>query len=98
MKKILRYYLTPNEKAPFAEWLKKVKDHTMRSRIERRLERVELGNYGDCEPVGEGVFELRLHFGSGYRVYFGEHDETMVLSQLILHFEKIHRRIYPRRN
>ena|SRR3990167_1599744 len=79
MKKILRYYLTAKGKSPFVTWLKKIKDHTVQARIERRLERMELNNYGDHKPVGEGVYELRLDFGPGYRVYFGEFDKTIVI-------------------
>lgn len=51
----------------------------IRAQINRRLERVALGNYGDCKPVGEGVFEMRFQFGAGYRVYFGEIDNSIVL-------------------
>lgn len=79
-KKELRYYKLPNGKSPFVEWITHFKDKVTRIRIERRLERMELGHYGDCEPVGEGVYELRLHFGSGYRVYFVEQgDEVLIL-------------------
>ncbi len=48
-------------------------------RINRRLERLAAGNYGDCKPIGEGVFEMRLQFGAGYRVYFGEINNHIVL-------------------
>ena len=41
--------------------------------------RVEAGNFGDCEPVGDGVTELRIHVGAGYRVYFGRHGKTVVI-------------------
>lgn len=51
----------------------------MRHRIRRRLDRVEIGNYGDYKPLGDGVYELKLHFGSGYRVYFAEYDEIIVI-------------------
>ena len=44
-----------------------------------RLDRLELGNFGDCKPVGEGVLELRLDFGPGYRVYFAEDGPIIVL-------------------
>jgi putative addiction module killer protein len=44
-----------------------------------RVDRVEMGNMGDCHAVGEGVCELRLHFGAGYRIYFGETNNTIVL-------------------
>jgi len=79
MKKELRYYLTPGGKAAFAEWIKKIKDHTTQSRIDRRLERMEFGNYGDHKSLGGGVYELRLAFGPGYRVYFAVQNEVIVL-------------------
>ena len=79
MEKELRYYKKANGQEPLVEWLNKFKDHVVRSRIERRIERLEIGNYGDCEPVGEGVFEVKLHFGPGYRVYFAEVGKTIIL-------------------
>lgn len=77
--KILRNYITSSGKVPFLEWLNSHKDSTTRLRIRRRIDRLELGNFGDCEPVGEGVFELRLFFGPGYRIYFAELDDTIVI-------------------
>jgi putative addiction module killer protein len=50
-----------------------------RKRILARVSRLQQGNYGDCESVGDGVSELRLFFGSGYRVYFGEKDNQIVV-------------------
>lgn len=50
-----------------------------RKRILARVSRLQQGNYRDCEPVGEGVSELRLFFGSGYRVYFGEQDNHIIV-------------------
>ena len=49
------------------------------ARIRVRLRQIEAGNIGDCEPVGEGVTELRIHVGPGYRVYFGKHGKWIVL-------------------
>lgn len=49
------------------------------NRIRARLDRLEKGNLGDYQSVGSGVFELRLHFGAGYRIYFGEVDRTIIL-------------------
>jgi putative addiction module killer protein len=43
------------------------------------LDRVEIGNYGDYKSLGDGVYELKLHFGSGYRVYFAEYDNIIVI-------------------
>lgn len=51
----------------------------MRRRILQRLRRVEVGNYGDYKSLKDGVFELRLMFGSGYRIYFAEQGETVVI-------------------
>lgn len=72
-------YARDNEKEPFTEWLYGLRDITGRKRILARVSRLQQGNYGDCEPVGEGVSELRLFFGPGYRVYFGEHDNEIVV-------------------
>ena len=54
----------------FDEWLSKLKDAKGKARIIERVRSVERGNFGDCESVGEGVSEMRIHFGPGYRVYF----------------------------
>jgi putative addiction module killer protein len=56
--------------AEFANWLDGLSDTSARARIQIRLERLAAGNPGDAEPVGEGVSELRIHYGPGYRVYF----------------------------
>lgn len=79
MKKELRTYRTKQGKEPFIDWLNSLKDRVGRANIYNRLNRVALGNYGDCEPVGQGVYELRIHYGPGYRVYFSEQRETIIL-------------------
>lgn len=68
-----------NGNEPFTQWLYDLKDSVGRKRILIRITRLEQGNYGDCEPVGEGVSELRMFFGPGYRVYFGEDAENIVV-------------------
>jgi putative addiction module killer protein len=75
----LREYRLPNGKAPFSEWLRDLRDREARARIRVRLNRVRLGNFGDSTPLGEGLFELRLMFGPGYRVYFGREGDRLVL-------------------
>ncbi len=75
----LQAYRTPDGRSPFAEWLESIQDNRTQSRVQTRLDRLEAGDFGDCRAVGEGVFELRLHFGAGYRIYFGEVDNTIVL-------------------
>ncbi|MBP8002220.1 MAG: type II toxin-antitoxin system RelE/ParE family toxin [Chloroflexi bacterium] len=64
---------------PFTDWLNGLRDATTRRRILQRLLRLEQGHYGDVKPVGAGVNELRFFFGAGYRVYFGEDGDTLVV-------------------
>ena len=64
---------------PFTEWLDSLRDKAASARIRVRLRRIEAGNFGDCEPVGEGVSEMRIHVGAGYRVYFGRHGQRVIL-------------------
>jgi len=75
----LTIYQTVEGKQPFTEWFTSIRDAKTRIRIRRRLDRVELGNLGDHKAVGAGVFELRLFFGTGYRVYYAEDGDTVVL-------------------
>ena len=75
----IEVYETPNGQAPFSAWFASIQDIRTQTRIRGRLDRLEKENYGDCQSVGSGVFELRLHFGPGYRIYFGEVDRTIVL-------------------
>lgn len=78
MKEIV-IYQTADGKEPFTQWRRSLKDKTTIARIDRRLDQVARGHYGDFRPVGEGVFELRLFFGPGYRLYFAEDGDTVVL-------------------
>ena len=64
---------------PFTQWLNGLQDKQIRIRILARLSRLQQGNYGDFQSVGNGVFELRLFFGSGYRIYFGKKDRQIVV-------------------
>ena len=75
----LQIYHDPNGREPLTEWLESIRDQKTRNRIQVRLNRLEFGHFGDCKSVGEGVFEIRLQFGAGYRIYFGEVDKTVVL-------------------
>ena len=79
MKKTLLIYEAANGKEPFTEWLHGLRDAVTRRRILRRLLRVEQGHYGDYKSVGEGVYELRFFFGAGYRIYFGEDGDKIVV-------------------
>lgn len=75
----LRYYQTSAGERPFVEWLQGLADRHARTRIEARLARVAVGNLGDIEPVGEGILELRIDWGPGYRVYFSRVGKVIVL-------------------
>ncbi|MDE0425767.1 type II toxin-antitoxin system RelE/ParE family toxin [Candidatus Poribacteria bacterium] len=75
----LQAYRTSKGREPFTEWLISIHDRNTRNRIERRLDRIRSGNFGDYRTVGAGVFELRFSLGAGYRIYFGEVDDTIVL-------------------
>jgi putative addiction module killer protein len=75
----IRRYNTPDGRIPFAEWRNSLRDRKAILIIDNRLRRVRLGNFGDCRSVGEGVCELRIDYGSGYRIYFGQIGSTIVL-------------------
>lgn len=63
----------------FVEWFYELKDVVGRAAIKKRIDRVEEGNFGDHRFVGEGVWEIRIHIGPGYRVYYGEDGPQIVL-------------------
>lgn len=68
-----------NGREPFTKWLKSLKDRKARSRILQRLRLVEQGHFGDVKSLGGGMYELRFFFGSGYRVYFADHRQNIVV-------------------
>jgi putative addiction module killer protein len=70
--------LTPAGRSPFRDWLTTL-DVSVRARIQARVLRFETGNLGDHKAVGGGVWEARLAFGPGYRIYFGRHQRAVVL-------------------
>lgn len=78
MIELLRYQ-GEDGREPFTQWLNALRDKVAQARIRIRLRQVQAGNFGDCESVGEGVIELRIHVGAGYRVYCGRHGKTVVL-------------------
>lgn len=63
----------------FARWIDGLKDIRARARIQARIERLAAGNPGDVKPVGEGVSEMRIDHGPGYRVYYMQHGRTVIL-------------------
>jgi len=65
--------------AVFLRWLRELRDVRARARIQIRVDRLSLGNPGDVMPVGEGVSEMRIDYGPGYRVYFARRGKTVVV-------------------
>lgn len=65
--------------ADFDQWLSGLRDVVAKARIVQRIESATFGNFGDCAPVGEGISEMRIHAGSGYRVYFTRIGSTVYL-------------------
>lgn len=73
------YYETEDGRQPFREWFVSLKDIETRNKIRVRIDRISLGNFGYCKSVGEGVLELKIDFGPGFRVYFGQVKDELVL-------------------
>ena len=63
----------------FKKWLKKLKDLIAKAHINRRIDRLERGNPGDVEPIGEGCSEMKIHYGPGYRVYFKDTGKEIII-------------------
>ncbi len=78
-KREVRIYEDAQGNRPYLEGLYMVRDQKTRNRIVRRIDRMQHGNFGDHRGVGGGIFEMRLFFGSGYRVYFGQDGAFIVL-------------------
>jgi putative addiction module killer protein len=75
----ITHYLNPNGRDAFADWRASVKDSKARIAIDRRINRIELGNFGDHGSCREGVWELRIDVGPGYRVYYAVVGNSVVL-------------------
>jgi putative addiction module killer protein len=75
----IQRYITPKGKIPFTEWLESLQDIKARAKILSRLNRIAIGNLGNYRSVGEGVFELKIDYGPGYRIYFGQIGSRIIL-------------------
>jgi putative addiction module killer protein len=76
----VKNYRNAAGRSPFGEWIIRKIDSGTRNRINTRIRRIEeFGNYGDCEPIGEGVYELKFDIGPGYRAYFGIDGSEIIL-------------------
>lgn len=72
-------YQMAKGKTPFLDWLGSLKDRRARARIRVRLDKVRMGNFGDCKSVGGGVNEFKIDYGPGYRVYYGKRGSNIVV-------------------
>lgn len=63
----------------FSKWRNLIKDDYARAKIDLRIEQTKLGNFGDFKFVGDGIYEMRIHYGSGYRIYYTKEDDVVVL-------------------
>ncbi|MGK5085748.1 type II toxin-antitoxin system RelE/ParE family toxin [Bdellovibrionota bacterium FG-1] len=77
-KELLEYETVTGE-CPFLNWLHELKDLQARAIIRKRLNRVRIGNLGNNRHVGQGVWELKIDFGPGYRVYYGNEGDRIVV-------------------
>ena len=74
----IRYYVAAQGREPFAVWFADL-EAVARAKVTRAIVRLEQGNFSNVKSVGEGVFESRIDFGPGYRVYFGQDGQTVVI-------------------
>lgn len=74
----IRYYVASDGRQPFAEWFAAV-EAIARAKLTRAIVRLEQGNFSNVKSVGEGVFEYRVDFGPGYRIYFGQDGPSLVI-------------------
>ena len=75
----IRRYLTRDGRDVIGDWLRELKDRQARARIAARIDRLEHGNFGDCRPLRQGISELRVDWGPGYRVYYAMLGHACVL-------------------
>src|SRR5688572_14941217 len=80
----------------FAEWLDGLADEKAKARISVRIISAEKGNFGDCAPVDDGISEMRVHFGPGYRLYFTRRGKVIYLPEMRVHFGPGYRLYSPR--
>ena len=79
MECVVNEYIDERGRSPYADWIGSLRDRRARAKIILQVDKLELGLFGDVEPVGEGLSELRIHYGPGYRVYFAKDGKRIYL-------------------
>jgi putative addiction module killer protein len=77
--RLIKEYIAADGKSHFRIWHDGLKDIKTRAKIDIKIARLRLGNFGDSKSLGQGVYELRIHFGPGYRIYYGLDGQVIVL-------------------
>lgn len=75
----IRHYIAENGKDIFGDWLSSLKDIRTKAKIAARIERLSAGNFGDCKSPGRGLFEFRIDWGPGFRVYYAREGQSCIL-------------------
>ena len=75
----IEFYETPSGCCPFDDWFESIREKLTCAKIITRLDRLKLGNFGDCKSLGDGIAELRIHYGSGLRVYYSKIGNKVLL-------------------
>ena len=75
----IQIFKTAKGKEPFNDWLTTLKDRDSQALIFQRLQRIKLGNFGDCKSLNDGLWEFRIHSGSGYRIYYTRTGKRVIL-------------------
>ena len=79
IERLIQEYITQDGKNHFREWFDSLKDIRIQVKVDVKLARLRLGNFGDAKSVGKGVYELKIPFGPGYRVYYGLEGNKIVV-------------------
>ncbi|MBS0622982.1 MAG: type II toxin-antitoxin system RelE/ParE family toxin [Verrucomicrobia bacterium] len=75
----IEFYRTISGRNPFDDWFEGIREMHTRSKILTRLDRLKLGNFGDCKAIGDGIAELRIHYGPGIRIYYSKIGNKVIL-------------------
>lgn len=79
MEYAIKIYATDDGKEPFREWLDSLKDSDTQAVVFQRLQRIKLGNFGDCKPIDDGLWEFRIHHKTGLRIYYARVGQRIIL-------------------